>query len=79
MQQQDNGDWKPFPMFRESCHRWNAGTRKLKKNAWRLSGLENDQVISFGENLLLVKPITSLYYPCSQHRANTNYHPEYKG
>ena len=48
------------PMFHEHCHQWNAGTHKLKKNVWRLSGLANDQVISFGENLLLVKPITSL-------------------
>ena len=50
----------PLSMLHERCHRSNAGTRKLKKSAWRLSRFANDQVISFGENLLLVEMITSL-------------------
>ena len=61
MQQQGNRDGTQFSMFHERCYQWNAGTRKLKKNTWHLSGLANNKVISFGRNLLLAKPITSLY------------------
>ena len=43
-------------MFHELCDWWNAGTRKLKKNAGHLSGLANDQVISFGEKLQRRQP-----------------------
>ena len=55
MQQQDNRDWKPISYVSRALSL--ASTRKLKKNVWHLFGLANDQVILFGENLLLVKPI----------------------
>ena len=60
MQQQDNGDWKPISYVSRALSPVECGTRKLKKNVWRLFGLANDRVILFEENLLLVKPITSL-------------------
>ena len=60
MQQQDNGNWKPISYVSRALSPVECRYSQVEKNAWHLSGLANDQVISFGENLLLVEQITSL-------------------